>query len=112
MANTKFYVDDDGKYIGAFGDGAEAPDGLHEVANPPSHALDVWNFDTEQYEVSEEHELLEALQELELTDRKIARVGEDVIEILFAKGVLTTDDFTPEALDILNRRKERRDRLK
>lgn len=36
---TKFYVDNQGRYIGGF-DGAEPPDGAIEVPNPPDHGDD------------------------------------------------------------------------
>ena len=37
---TKYFIDDAGKYVGAF-DGAEPPAGAIEVAEPPEHANDV-----------------------------------------------------------------------
>lgn len=39
---TKYYVDQDGNYLGGF-DGAEPPSGSIEVDNPPEHGLDVWD---------------------------------------------------------------------
>lgn len=39
---TKYYVDDEGNYIGGF-DGAEPPAGAIEVPHPPEHASNVWN---------------------------------------------------------------------
>lgn len=41
---TRYYVDADGAYIGAF-DGADPPEGAVEVATAPQDARQVWNAD-------------------------------------------------------------------
>tara|TARA_R110000772_G_scaffold170520_1_gene282395 strand:+ start:465 stop:992 length:528 start_codon:yes stop_codon:yes gene_type:complete len=42
MNTVKYFVDDQGVYIGAF-EGALPPVGAIEVATPPNHGLDIWN---------------------------------------------------------------------
>lgn len=42
---SKFYVDSEGKYLGAF-DGVEAPEGSIEVESAPSHASQLWDGST------------------------------------------------------------------
>lgn len=42
---TKFYVDQDGAYIGGF-DGADPPAGAIEVPTAPAHAANVWTDGT------------------------------------------------------------------
>jgi hypothetical protein len=39
---TKYFVDDQGNYLGGF-DGAAPPSGAIEVANPPCHGKDKWD---------------------------------------------------------------------
>lgn len=38
---TKYYVDNNGNYLGGFG-GSEPPKGSKEVPNAPAHGLDKW----------------------------------------------------------------------
>jgi hypothetical protein len=40
---SKFYVDLQGRYLGAF-DGAEPPEGAVEIPSPPANAADLWNW--------------------------------------------------------------------
>lgn len=47
MGMTKYYVDINGDYIGAF-DGATPPDGSIEVPEPPKDARQVWSNNTWQ----------------------------------------------------------------
>ena len=49
---------------------------------------------------------------LAASDVRMARIGEDLIQILLSKGVITEDDFTPEARDVLNNRASARGRLR
>lgn len=39
--STKYYVDEDGVYLGGYGDGASVPEGSTEV-DVPAHGLDIW----------------------------------------------------------------------
>jgi len=42
MNTVKYFVDDQGSYLGAF-EGALPPAGAIEVATPPNHGLDTWS---------------------------------------------------------------------
>lgn len=42
MSTTKHYVNESGKYLGGFGDGAEPPDGAISVP-APINGLDTWD---------------------------------------------------------------------
>lgn len=44
MSDTRYFVDNSGRYVGAFGDGAEPPAGSFEVPQPPDHGFDSWSF--------------------------------------------------------------------
>lgn len=54
----------------------------------------------------------EALQKLAGTDTKMARVVEDVINVLVAKKVIDIKDLPQEAVDKLEERKMLREKLK
>lgn len=57
-------------------------------------------------------ETLNALEELEATDKHMARVTEDLIEILKAKALISDTDFNANTLTKINNRKSLRDKLK
>lgn len=52
-----------------------------------------------------------ALAGLSGTDKKMARVAEDIIALLIAKGVLEEDDLPQSVRDIIASRKELRGKL-
>lgn len=128
--STKYFIDKDGRYIGAFscalmtikveneeGDIAdeqvevwpELPPGGIEVSRPPNDARQLWQggrwIDTPEMEVAAAREHLAA------TDAKMARVGEDVIAVLINKGLLSFDDIPPTARALLMEREEARGNL-
>lgn len=42
---TKYFINSDGRFVGAFGEGAEPPAGVIEVESPPPiHADQPWRF--------------------------------------------------------------------
>lgn len=45
----KYYVDEDGVYLGGYDDAAQAPQDSTEVSNPPDDARQVWVGDTWTY---------------------------------------------------------------
>lgn len=53
----------------------------------------------------------EALGELAATDIKMARIGEDLVDVLVAKGVIALSDLPQAAQDIINDRKTKRSRI-
>lgn len=67
---TKYFVDQDGNYIGAF-DGAQPPQGSIEVPEAPEHASQVWNFSSDRYgpiNKSPDEELTETEQIRDVTE--------------------------------------------
>lgn len=52
-----------------------------------------------------------ALSELQATDKEMARVGEDLLDVLIAKGILSSSDLPQNAQDKLSQRKALRAKL-
>ena len=50
MSDTKHYVDENGVYLGGFGDGAEPPEGSRKV-HAPKHGKDIWDGNKWMYYV-------------------------------------------------------------
>lgn len=59
-----------------------------------------------------QQEKQEALQKLAETDAKMARVIEDIIDVLVAKKVIDYNDLAQEVQDKINERKLLREKLK
>jgi len=106
--STQHYVDSNNNYLGGFGDGAMPPEGSTEVP-APAHGLDTW--DGAAWIPYVPDPVLAAIEELDITDKQIARIGEETIDILFAKGVLVASDFDAASLAKLAARKSARDKL-
>lgn len=75
---TKYYVDEDGAYLGGY-DGAEPPEGAIEVPAAPAHAADIW--------------LGEAWQTVTPVPQRITR--RQAMQALFINGLI---DLVPDLL--------------
>ena len=49
--------------------------------------------------------------ELEVSDKEMARVTEDLIDLLLNKGIITSAELPADALEIITTRKSLRDKL-
>lgn len=69
---TKYFVNQQGKYIGGFSVGnPKIPQGVIEVNSPPSHAInEIWNFKNSQW-IKDEPIYLEILKE-QLTESRLS----------------------------------------
>lgn len=84
--STKHYIDDDGAYIGGFGDGAEPPAGAIKVDTPPKDGRDrfingAWvdrDVDAEEIQ-AEANALLEATDWVHLPDANISTQDKNAI---------------------------------
>ncbi len=56
-------------------------------------------------------EAMEARRSLADSDRNMARIGEDLIEILISKGVITAEDLPGNVKEKIDKRKELREKL-
>ena len=73
---TKFYVDQNGKYVGGF-DGVTPPAGSVEVPSPPSHAdFETWNFGASQWDRDTDADDREAAGEFtgDFEDNRVKRL--------------------------------------
>ncbi len=128
---TKFFADAvTGAYIGGF-DGVtvrrpvahegglpdfaefelwpELPANGIEVATPPANALQLW--DGAAWRDTPEMLRTAAVAELSDSDKRMARVGEDVIALLIGKGIITIDELPDYARELLIARDEARGKL-
>lgn len=60
---------------------------------------------------AEELRVAEIKQELAQTDSDMARVGEDLLDVLIGKGVVALTDLPQKAQEAINRRKSKRNEL-
>lgn len=103
--STIHYVDQEYTYMGGFN--TEQPDLIEVPA--PAHGKDVWTGkEWIPYDTSTEV----AQQELADSDGDVAMIGEELIDILLAKGVIDPHDLSDAALAKLVARKTARSRLK
>ena len=103
---TKYFIDNTGKYIGAFS-GGEPPEGAIEVPNAPAHAAQKWNgagWDAVP-------EAITAADQLMQSDKNMFRVIDDLINTLKTKGYIVDADLPAEAQDKLAARAAARGKL-
>lgn len=72
-----------------------------------SRGSDLWNEVIESGLVGEAYVAppVDSANELQKTDRNMARIGEDLIVALIEKGTLAKSDFEQEVIDKLNARR-------
>ena len=102
---TIHYVDSDNKYMGGFD---QTQDHLTEV-EAPAHGLDTWDGSNWVPYVKPESEA--AQEALDATQGQVAGIGEEAIEILITKGLLTMGDFKQSSQDLLSERKIHKGKL-
>lgn len=85
---TKYYVDNQGKFLGAFQ--GSAPAGGTEVPTPPGHGKDTWNGSAWVPYVPPRVERLEAL----LEKHGVVKLALVLINELRARGAAQTPQFT------------------
>lgn len=130
----KHYVSETGDYLGAFGSverisytpgnpkkgepdivekretiSPALPAGSREVAIPPAHGYQRW--DGKKWIDTAAKVQAEARYTLAATDGRMARVGEDLIAALIAKGVIALGDLPDDAVALLMAREAARDAL-
>lgn len=116
---SKFYADKTtGAYLGAF-DGYDDATGKRiyppkpansiEVMAAPTHGAQRWNG--QSWEDTPEVARVTAAAELADSDKRMARVGEDVIAVLIAKGIITINDLPASARSLLIARDQARGKL-
>lgn len=70
-----------------------------------------YKTEEERKQDSIEREKKEAKEELSKTDMQMARVVEDVINILITKNIIKQDDLPTEVIEKINYRKELRSKI-
>lgn len=77
---------------------------------PSQQEQDMWTAEYAAF-IANEEEITPILEELELTDKEMARIGEEAIDILISDGALNPVNLSQEARNKLARRKELRSLL-
>lgn len=77
---------------------------------------EAWTFDGKSFGVDatkkEEIDQAAVISQLESTDADMARVGEDLLDVLIQKGVISEADLPGKAAEVVSKRKNLRGQLK
>ena len=106
--STIHYVDAMGTYLGGFNDTAHIPQGAIKVS-APNHGKDTW--DGTKWIPYEGLERDQAREDLAASDKDMARITEELVDLLLVKGLILPHELSDEAMDKLVARKLSRSKL-